>query len=575
MPACGKIFMFPKIEKAKHPLTITLKTHPSPMNTIRHHLLNASRQGTAVLALACIAAMALSTAQAQTTRTWTGSTDNRYNDIANWNPSAAWANGDTLRFNGTQAGNLDLIYTGGQNTGVLLDFTAAQTGTVGISLASEASQSRNFRLANATNTSAITIAAGAGKVTLNGQSETFRMGALFGPSSDPGVGQTIFINNAGTLEFGAFTTLTRAQFSRGVDLILLGGGQTTILGRVDDFGGFGGIRVDQNSLLTLSGAWVANTRLMIDQGRTDFTSAAAIGGNQTTWNSIRIGNNVSTGIGTLRYTGTGDVQVDRRIQIGNGANVNQTGSAIIENTSATGKLVFGNSIFNADGADPLSFGNAGTAAARTLTLGGNNTLANEITGQIINNSANGTIGVIKEGDGRWILSGNNTYTGNTMVNAGTLLINGSTAVGSAVTVANSAVIGGNGTINGNLTLQSGARFGFDTTNTAFTLTLVGTLTLDNSFGVASLRNLDGTAIAWDTIALNTTYTLLDTSFAFDANNIQNFGFANRLTGLAGGREAYFQDGSLQLVVIPEPSTWALLAVSLAALVIFRRRRGTC
>jgi len=512
------------------------------MNTIRHHLLNASRHGTAVLALASIAAMAVSTAQA-TTRTWTGSTDNRYNDIANWNPSAAWANGDTLRFNGTQAGNLDLIYTGGQNTGVLLDFTAGQTGTVGIRLANEATQNRNFRLGNV----------------------------------NPGSGQTIFIDNAGTLEFGAFSTLFRAQTARGVDLILRQGGQTTILGQVNDFGAFGGIRVQESSVLTLSGAWVANTRLMIDQGRTDFTSMASIGGNQTAWNSIRIGNNIADGVGTLRYTGTGDVQVDRRIQIGNGANVNQTGSAVIENTSATGRLVFGNSIFNANGADPLSLGNANTAAARTLTLGGNNTLANEITGQIVDNSTatGGTIGVVKEGDGRWILSGNNTYTGNTTVNAGTLLINGSTAAASAVTVASGAVLGGNGTIGGNLTLQSGARFGFDTTKTDFTLTLTGTLTLDNSFGVASLRNLDGTAIAWDTIALNTTYTLLDTSFVFNDGNIQNFGFTNRLTGLAGGREAYFQNGSLQLVVIPEPTTWALLAGSLTVLVLLRRRRGTC
>jgi autotransporter-associated beta strand protein len=618
MRPCGKIFMFPKIEKAKHPLTITLKTHPSPMNTIRHHLLNASRHGTAALALACIAAVALPNAQAQTTRVWSGPTNGQYNNFSNWTPNGTWTNGDTLRYNGSVGGNLSLNYQGGQNTGVLLDFTAAQTGTVGISLINEATQSRNFRLGNATNTSAITIAAGAGKVTLNGQSETFRMGALFGPAS-ASVGQTININNAGTLEFGAFTTLQRAQTDRNVDLILLGGGQTTILGQVNDFGTFGGIRVDQNSVLTLSGGWVANTRLMIDRGRTDFTSAAAIGGNQTAWNSIRIGNNVSTGIGTLRYTGTGDVQVDRRIQIGNGGAVNQTGSAIIENTSATGKLVFGNSIFNANGADPLSFGNVNTAAARTLTLGGSNTLANEITGQIIDNSATGTIGVIKEGAGRWILSGSNTYTGATQVNGGSLVINGSTSTLSAVNV-NTGTLGGSGTVGGVTTIMTGANHSpgnspdvqtFSSgltynTGSIFTWELAanslgvrgtdfdgvdvtgGTLSIQSGVTSSLVFNAPGSAVDWTNAFWDDDRSWL----VFDNANSPtvvggifgtiNVGIdSNSVTFTSARSSASFswsQTGNdiyLNYAAIPEPSTWALLPSSLTALLVFRRRRGTC
>ena len=114
------------------------------------------------LLLALLAAAACS-ASAQTTRTWTNSTNTQYNNTANWNPAGAWANGDTLRFNGTVGGNLNLYYQGGQNTGVLLDFTAAQTGAVSISLSNEATQNCNFRLGVTNNTAAITVASGAGK----------------------------------------------------------------------------------------------------------------------------------------------------------------------------------------------------------------------------------------------------------------------------------------------------------------------------------------------------------------------------------------------------------------------------
>jgi autotransporter-associated beta strand protein len=453
--------------------------------------------------------------------------------------------------------------------GGVFDFPDFGRGSRGVRLAGEAGNNRNFRFGNVNNAVAIAIAAGAGKVTLNGQDANNLMFMLFGNNTNQGSAQTFTINNAGTLEFGEFARLQRGVAAQNHTLSIIGGGQTTILGEVSTSGTGGGFQVSGESVLTLGGTWTSSSQLNIHQGRVDFTSTAALAGDESSWSRIRLGNAGAANQGTLRYIGTADAQVDRQIEIGRGNTAASTGAGAIENNSATGKLVFGNAAFNE--------ANTTAIAARTLTLGGSSTLANEITGAIIDNNTDdgATISVTKEGDGRWILSGNNTYTGNTTVSAGTLLINGSTAAASAVSVASGAVIGGNGTIGGNLSLANGALFGFDTTNTAFTLTLTGTLTLDNSFGVGSLRNLDGTAIAWDTIALNTTYTLLDTSFAFDANNIGNFGFDNRATGLAGGREAYFQNGSLQLVVIPEPSTWALLAGSLTVLVLLRRRRGTC
>jgi fibronectin-binding autotransporter adhesin len=459
-------------------------------------------------------------ASAQTTRTWTNSTNTQYNNFNNWDPTGTWSNSDTLRFNGTVGGALNLFYQGGQNTGVLLDFTAAQTGAVSISLSNEATQSRNFRLGNTNNTVAISIASGAGKVTLNGQSETFRMLPIFGPTTDPGSAPTIFIDNAGTLEFGTFTTLQRAQSARNVDLVLRGGGQTTILGRVNEFGTFGGIRVQSNSVLTLSGEWVANTRLMVDEGRADFTSAAAIGTNSA-WNSIRVGNNVTSG--QLRYTGSGDVEVGRRIQIGNGAAGAQTGSAVIESESATGRLVFTNAIFNADGADALGSGNANTAAARTLTLGGSSALSNAITGSIVDNSTNGgTIGVIKEGAGRWVLSGSNSHTGGTTVSAGTLVLGHANALSSGAVTVNGGTLDLNGlSVTANQLRGSGGTIALG----GGALTANNTSTTTNASVISGTGSLTKAGSGILVLAGNSTYTG-DTFL--EGGNIQ-LGLANALS----------------------------------------------
>lgn len=95
------------------------------------------------------------------------------------------------------------------------------------------------------------------------------------------------------------------------------------------------------------------------------------------------------------------------------------------------------------------------------------------------------------------------------------------------------------------------------------LDVAGTVTLDNSFSIASLvGGSRGEPIPWDTVP-NGTYTLIGTT-ASTFSNITNFGPGNAAPVGTGTQQAYFQNGGgtsgggLQLVVTAGASgfdTW--------------------
>ncbi len=165
---------------------------------------------------------------------------------------------------------------------------------------------------------------------------------------------------------------------------------------------------------------------------------------------------------------------------------------------------------------------------------------------------------IKEGEGTLHLGGDNTYGGATTVSAGTLVIDGMQSGTGLITVQADGTFGGDGATAGSLHFDLGAKFLFSATET---FTVDGSAVTFDGFGIADLVGLDS-------FADYGTYTLIDGSADFDFTNIANFGVENAYD-LGGGTSAYFQPGSLQLVVIPEPSTALLGGLSL--LVLLRRR----
>lgn len=375
----------------------------------------------------------------------------------------------------------------------------------------------------------------------------------------------------GLYHYGSGTTILQDQAVRAQGLYLSGG------------------TVEVSNVLQLGTLTTNNTSNFLDGGT---LRANTSGGDVTMANSgffrnFMMGDNA----GRFDVVGGGNLVISGTVSsVGTGR-----GMAIIGSNVSNGAVVFsGNNTYSGgtrlDGGtwrlDSLTAAGTGEILFNGGTLAFGSGIANDLSGQFAQtagqavkidtngnnvsffvgiNSDGGTL--TKSGAGTLTLAGINSYDGATTVSVGTLLVDGSTHADSNVTVAAGAAIGGRGQIQGDLTLANGALFAFDT---EYTLTLNGTLALDSSFGVASLRNLTGGAVNWSGIA-DGTYKLMNTSFTFNAGNISNFGVANAFN-IGGGRTAYFENGSLDLVLVPEPATWALLGIGLTFVVVFRRRR---
>jgi autotransporter-associated beta strand protein len=207
-------------------------------------------------------------------------------------------------------------------------------------------------------------------------------------------------------------------------------------------------------------------------------------------------------------------------------------------------------------------------------------------------------GLIKSGTGSLTLDGQNSYNGPTAVTEGALLVNG-TISGSATTIANGATLGGSGVVgntNVNGTLAPGNSAG-DLTSTGtvafaagstFLLELNGLiagvehdqLTLDIT---AALNLLGGNVILTLGFAptVGNTFTIVEnnsaTAITGTFSNLTNNG--SILASFSGTQyefRANYQGGDgndLTLVVVPEPTTAAVLFAGLGALAL-RRRRGS-
>ena len=202
-------------------------------------------------------------------------------------------------------------------------------------------------------------------------------------------------------------------------------------------------------------------------------------------------NNAGTTVFNAANTYSGGTTLNRGfIGIGNNAALGTGGLAIAANTDAKGLLASGGARVVSNSVD------FGAATASTTEIAGSNSL--ELSGSmnlgaaertlVVSNSADtifsGVIsgsggGIYKDGAGKLILTGANTYTGDTTVASGTLRVDNTTGSGTgtgSVAVTAAGTLEGNGTIGGSVFLSGGT---IAAGNSIGSLDIGGNLTLNS------------------------------------------------------------------------------------------------
>ena len=208
----------------------------------------------------------------------------------------------------------------------------------------------------------------------------------------------------------------------GGNLVVAGSHDLGISGMISQSGGNRIVDITNSGITTLSNmanSYTGATRVQGVGSVLEVVKLADGGLASSIGASSGDGGNLLLGDGTtLRYIGAGD-STDRSFRISGSA-----GAVATVDASGSGAIHFTNS---------GGLSHSSSNQSRTLNLTGANQDDNSMAFALANNGT-GQLSVTKNGTGKWILSGANTYTGATTVNAGTLVIQGTISNSSVVTV---------------------------------------------------------------------------------------------------------------------------------------------
>lgn len=377
--------------------------------------------------------------------------------------------------------------------------------------------------------------------------------------------------------------------------------------------GFGGGVGGTYSQVTGSGV------LVLENGNAADTPIVSVrvGNNAATFDYAVISADLTIGSGVTVAAAINNVlTLDSDVTVNSGGYLNLSNNGGSSTLQTIGSLSGAGTVYNAS--------TSGGAAALTID-GGSRTTRTTFSG-VVQNGSVGSMAVTKNGSTTQVFSGANNYTGATVVNGGTLLIDGThiqTASGLGYTVNSGATLGGTGRIS---------RFSSSNTTSAVLVnsggTLApgdggtGTLTLDgvNFSGTTNARVLsmnsgakfsfdlagDGTSADqvafWNYVSgdlglnsnainLSITGTIVEGTYTVSLFKFySDSGTTLTTSGITGGLTIGTLDSHIQgtptltynsvggtiditYTVVPEPSTWALVALGLTSILVLRRRQS--
>jgi len=413
------------------------------------------------------------------------------------------------------------------------------------------------------------VSSGNSLVISNGATVSSALSSSIGIS---GSNNSVTVTGAGSLftNAGSLTVGTYSQsYAAAANRLLVTNGS----GLFSDSAMIGATTNSFGNIVTVTGAgsfWTNSGALYVGNGGsgnmlTVSSGATVAAGGGTNGTVVGFGAGSSnnsvlvTGSGSL-WTNSGVLYVgvagsSNSLTIADGGTVAASGITIAASNTSSGTLNFGR--FGTNDA-------AGTISALTIAFGAGAGAINfnQSNSTAVSAAISGNGSVNQLGSGTTTLSGSNTYTGATTVSAGTLLVDGQIGL-SDVSVLSGAAIGGSGTLAGSFSMAAGAQFVFSLNGA---LMVNGASVTFADFGIDDLVGLDSTVA-------NGAYTIIDGAATIDFAGLANLGAQNAV-GISGGKQAYFSEGSLVVNVIPEPSTYALLALAAAGWLLWRRRKVT-